>query len=117
MVQVECSLHCNSPEKGVQAEYNMQRDTQANPCIPDAGQTSTCQQTKILVPPWKLVLGGSGALSKWSRLIQTTLGCATCCTWCAIPDDPASADKLSTGGTGVRGVVFPALATGLSFLM
>ena len=73
------------PENGVQAQCNMQTDTHANPCIPDASQSSICQPTKILIPPWKLVLGGSGAASKWSRSIQTTLGCATCWAWCDHP--------------------------------
>ena len=58
---------------------------QANLCIPAASQSSICQQTKILVPPWKSVLGSSGASSKWGRLIWTTLRCVTCCAWC---DDP-----------------------------
>ena len=31
-----------------------------------------------------------------------------------IPDDPTSAGALSTGGAGVREVVFPTPATGLS---
>ena len=74
--------HCTSPENGVQAGYNVETDTQSNQCIPDAGQMGSCQQTKIPVPPWKSVPGFSCATSKWSRLIQTTLECATCCTWC-----------------------------------
>ena len=85
MVQVECVLHCTFLENSIQAECNMQIDTQANTCIPDAIWSSICQQTKILVPLWKVVLGGSDAVSKWSRSIQTTLGCPTCCTWCDHP--------------------------------
>ena len=57
----------------------METDTKTNQCIPDARQTDICQQTEILVPPRDC------ATSKCSRLIQTTLGCVTCCTWC---DDP-----------------------------
>ena len=85
MLQVECSLHCTSPENSIQTEHNMQADTQANLWIPAASQSSICQQTKILVPPWKSVLGSSDTTSKWSRSIQTTLGYATCCAWCNHP--------------------------------
>ena len=85
MSQVECILYCTSPESGIQTEHNMQTDTQTNLYIPDAGQSSICQQTKILVHPWKLVLGGSGAIFKWGRSICATLGCATCCAWCDHP--------------------------------
>ena len=81
MLQVECVLHCTFLENGIQTKHGMQTDTQANPCIPDTDQSSICQQTKILVSPWELVLGGSGAASKWGRLVQTTLGYATCCAW------------------------------------
>ena len=49
--------HCTSQANGVQTEYNMEKDTQTNQCIPDARQTGICQQNKILVPQWELVLG------------------------------------------------------------
>ena len=81
MSQVEFVLHCTSQENSIQTKHNMQTDTQAKPCIPNAGQSSICQQTKILIPPWKLVPGGSSATSKQSKLIWTTVGCATCCAW------------------------------------
>ena len=85
MLLLECFLHCTSPENGIQTEHNMQADTEANLCIPASGQSSMCQQTKILVPPWKSVLGGTGAMPEWSRSFWTTLGCATYCTWCDHP--------------------------------
>ena len=88
MLQVECIIHCTSPENGIQTEYNMQTDAQANLCILDASWSCICQQPKIPVPPWKSVPVGSGATSMWSRSIQTTLGCATCCTWCDHPRWP-----------------------------
>ena len=94
MLQVECVLHCASPENSIQTKHIMQTDTQANPCIPDAGWSSICQQTKIVIPPWKLVHGGLDAVFKWSRSIWTALGCATCHAWLA--------GTLSTDGTGVR---------------
>ena len=75
-------LHCTSPENSIQADHNMQTDTKADLCITDASWPSICQQTKVQVPPWKLVPGGSGATSKWGRLIWTTLGCTThCACW------------------------------------
>ena len=77
--------HCTSPENGVQARYNMETDTQSKQCIPEARWSGSCQQTEILVPPWKSVLGYLYAVSKWSRLIWTTLGCVTYCTWCDHP--------------------------------
>ena len=79
-----CS-HCTSPENVVQLGYDMETDTQANQYIPDAWWTGICQQTEILVPPWESALGGLCAMSKCSRLIWTTLGCVTCCTWCDHP--------------------------------
>ena len=85
MLQVESILLCTFPENCIQTKHNMQKDTQANPYIPDAGQSQICQQTKIPIPPWKLVPGGSGATSKWSRSTQTSLECATCCAWCDHP--------------------------------
>ena len=77
--------HCTSPKNSVQAGYNMEGDTQTNQCIPDARWTGICQKTEIPVPPWELVLSFLCAMSKWSRLIQTTLGCATCCALCDHP--------------------------------
>ena len=73
-------LHCTPPRNGVQTGYDMETDTQTNQCITDAVLTGICQQTEIPVPQWELVLGFLCATSKWSRLIWTTLGCATCCT-------------------------------------
>ena len=73
-------LHCTPPGNGVQMGQDMETDTKTNLCIPDTGWAGICQQAKILVPPWELVLGFFCAMSKWSRLIQTTLGCAACCT-------------------------------------
>ena len=73
------------PENSIQTEHNVQTDTQANLCIPDASWPSICQQTKVLVPPWKSVPGGSSATPKWDRLIGTTLGCAICCAWWSHP--------------------------------
>ena len=67
--------HCTSPENGVQARYS----------IPDARWTGSCQQTIVLVPPWKSVLGFVCATPKWNRLIQTTLGCVIYCTGCDQP--------------------------------
>ena len=83
--QVECYSHCTLPENSVQTEYDMETDTQTNSCIPDAGWTGICLQTEILVPPWKSVLDFPHTVSKWSRLIWTTLGCVTFCTWCDHP--------------------------------
>ena len=79
--------HCTSPENSVQAGCHMQTDTQANQCIPDASWSSVCQQTKILVPPWEPVLGGSCATLK-CRLIWTTLGCVSCCAQSGHPRQP-----------------------------
>ena len=71
-----CS-HCTSPESIVQTQYGMK----TSPCIPDVRWPGTVLQTKIPVPPWEPVLSFLCVTSNWSRLIQTTLGCATCCTW------------------------------------
>ena len=43
--------------------------------------TNIYHQTEIPVPPWRLVLGFPHTTSTLTRLIWTTLGCATCCTW------------------------------------
>ena len=59
----EC-LHCTSSENSVQAGYDMETDTQANQCIPDARWIGICQQTEILVLQWESVLGGSCATFK-----------------------------------------------------
>ena len=73
--------HCTYPESIVQTWYDMK----TSPCIPDVRHPGTCLQTEILVPPWESFLGFSCAISKWSRLIWTTLGCVTCCASCDHP--------------------------------
>ena len=88
-----------------------------NQCIPDAGQTGNCQQTETLVPPWKSVpgfylphLSGAG----WSRLPSGGLPAVLGVT---IPDGPASAGSLSTGGDGVKVLLFSTPAISASFLI
>ena len=114
MLQVECILHYTSPENSIQTKHNMQTETQANPCIPDASQSSICQQTKIPVSPRELVWvvlvphqNGAGQSGLPWGVLPAGLGVI-------IPDDPASAGTLSTDGTGVREVVFLTPAMGLS---
>ena len=70
MVQVECYPHCTLPKNGVQTKYDKETDTQINSCIPHTIWAGIFLQTKIPVPPWKLVPGFLHTASKWGRLIQ-----------------------------------------------
>ena len=82
MVTVEC-VHTVLPQKALYRLDMAWRPAHASQTL--GGLVHTCLQTKILVPPQELVPGFLCAVSKWSRLIQTNLGCITCCTWCDHP--------------------------------
>ena len=114
MLQVECILHCTSPENGIQTAQYADRYT-GQPMHPrcqsvqylPANQNS---DTSMEVVSWVvLVLHLSGAGQSelpWGMLLAVLD--------VIIPDNSASAGALSTDGNGVGEVVFPPLAMGLS---
>ena len=114
MLQEECILHCTSPEKGIQAEYYMQADTQANLCIlmlvgPVSASKPKFQYLHrnwfqvVLVP----CLSDEGQSRLFWGVLPAALGVTN-------PDNPASAGTPSKGGAGVSEVVFPTPAMELS---
>ena len=116
MLQVECSLHSMSPENSIQSTICRQthKSSHASQMLVSPVSASKPKfwylhgsQFWVVLVLWISEAGQSGL--PWG-VLPSVLGVI-------IPDNPASADTLSTGGTGVGEVIFLTLAMGLSILL